>query len=136
MNLHRERIEQLWELLDDSEPFSQARIASSVYYKNSIISVGFNRNKTHPLQKKFGRNEESIYLHAEIDAIIQARKYLTEDEIKSSIIYTARRKFLLNTNTEVWGLARPCEGCMKAIRTFGFKMVYYSKDEERVGSIR
>lgn len=132
MSVHKERVKQLWELLNGSEPFSQARIASSVYYKNNIVSVGFNRNKTHPLQKKFGRNEESIYLHAEIDAIIQARRYLTSDEIKSSIIYTARRKFTTHTDKEVWGLAKPCEGCMKAIKTFGFKAGYYSTERGKI----
>lgn len=122
-------------MLDELKPFSAARIASAVVYKGKIISVGFNRRKSHPIQKKYGRNEESIFLHAEIDALVQATKILTRDEIKSSIIYVARRKHKENQNKEVWGLAKPCEGCLKGIKDFGIQKIIYTMEDNKIGEM-
>ena len=84
------------------------------------IAVGLNQRKTHPLQKKFGKNSDSIYLHAEIDAIVNAIRL--GYTIEGSKLYVAR----VFRRTELPALAKPCEGCQRAIIHFGIRSVEWS----------
>lgn len=126
----RQTLNLLWDLAKEREPVAAARVVAGLYFKNELVSVGFNRRKTHPLQKEFGKNDNSIYLHAEIDAIIQARKYLSESEFSKVSLFIARRKFEENKKNEVWGLAKPCPGCMRAIRYFKINRVIHTCDPD------
>jgi deoxycytidylate deaminase len=112
-----------------SEPFAAARVAAALVYKNEIISIGVNKNKTHPFQKKFSSNPEAIFLHAETDAIYNALRKFNTEVLSKSRLYISRMKwtdgFKLNF---VQGIARPCIGCQRAIATFGIKHVCYSKE--------
>lgn len=85
------------------------------------VYVGQNSYKTHPLAKKFGRNNESICLHAEVDAIRKA--LMCGDEVEGSTLFVAR---VLKNGREA--LAKPCEGCQRAIIHFGVKNVHWTKD--------
>jgi len=38
------------------------RVAASIVYKRRIISFGVNRYKTAPIQNRFKKNDNSIYL--------------------------------------------------------------------------
>jgi len=82
--------------------------------------IGFNKYKTHPLQKKFGRNPHSIHLHAEMDAIVQA--VMARDSIDGASLYIAR---VLKDGTPA--LAKPCVGCERAIIHFGIKEVSWTQ---------
>lgn len=109
------------------EPVAQARIAACIVYKNEIISFGINKKKSHPFQAKFGKNKDSIYLHAENDCIKNALRNLSVDEVAKSTLYICRVKFDMTKNF-VFGLAKPCPGCARAIASFGIKNVIYSND--------
>jgi len=83
-----------------------------------IISKGHNMMKTHPMQKRYAvkaGNEEAIYLHAEISALVKCR----EDP---HTIYISRR--MRNGST---GLAKPCPICQMAIEEAGIKNIVYTK---------
>lgn len=108
-----------------------ARLAAAVVHKNEIASFGVNEFKTHPFQAKFGRNNDSIYLHAETSAIKNALKVLDEDQLSKSTLYVCRVKFEdLKRKKLIFGLAKPCEGCVRCIHTFGIQKVIYSLDKE------
>ena len=53
----------------------RARLAACVVYKRDIVSFGINQLKSHPFQAKFSKNEDSIFLHAETDAIKNALSF-------------------------------------------------------------
>lgn len=110
------------------EPVAQARLAAAIVYRNEIISFGVNQRKTHPFQAKFSKNEDSIYLHAETDAIKNALKHISIDELSNSTLYICRVKIV--EQKFVFGLSKPCCGCMRAISNFGIKNVYYSLDNK------
>lgn len=125
--------DHLFGLTANRESFARSRVAAAIYHKGSVVSVGFNRGKTHPFQKKFGKNDDSIFLHAEIDAILQAKKYLPLDKLSESSLYIIRRKKKLSLDwygrkyhTDTWGLAKPCSGCTSCIRHFKIKNVFFS----------
>jgi deoxycytidylate deaminase len=114
-----------------SEPFAQARVAAALIYKNEILAIGTNKNKTHPFQKRFSPNEDAIFIHAENDAIYNAlRKYDTETVAKSKL-YISRMKWVNSSKLLfIQGLAKPCAGCSRAIATFNIKHVCYTIEEK------
>lgn len=111
------------------EPVAQARISACLVYKNEIISFGINQRKSHPFQAKFGKNRDSIFLHAETDCIKNALKTISIKELEKCTLYICRVKYLDSTKSNfVFGLAKPCPGCFRAIVNFGITKVFYSTD--------
>lgn len=70
--------------------------------------IGYNQMKSHPFQKKFGRNEHSIFLHAEIEAIINC--FRAGDEPNQGKMYVARV-----TKDGKRAISKPCKGCQMAL---------------------
>jgi len=130
---HSDYMDVLEKLALSSEGAANAKLASCIVYKNQVVSFGFNRLKSHPFQKKFGRNSDSIFLHAETDAIRNALKQLDIDDLKKSTLYVCRVKKI--NKKYCWGLAKPCEGCTRAIATFNIKTVYYSNENSIIESL-
>jgi deoxycytidylate deaminase len=112
---------------------SGARLAAAIVHKNRIISVGVNQKRSHPFQAKYSTNEDAIFLHAETDSIRTALRYLAEKDFTKSTLYVCRIKHADGPDTPlIWGLAKPCIGCQRAIATFDIKKVVYS--EEGIGA--
>jgi cytidine deaminase len=78
--------------------------------------------KTDPFQAKYSAKNECIYLHAEIHAIKNALKNIDVQELRKAKLVVLRKKGV------AYGLAKPCEGCMRAIAEFGIKSVTYTTD--------
>ena len=76
----------------------RAKLAAAVVIRNEIISIGFNRKKTHPFQAQFKDVEEKNFLHAETDAINRALKYISKEELRKATLYIARIKYQDNKN--------------------------------------
>jgi tRNA(Arg) A34 adenosine deaminase TadA len=109
---------------------SNIRFAAAVVYRNKIVSVGFNHNKSHPFQAKFAKNEMAIFLHAEVHAIKNALKELTVEELAKCDLYITRvKKPKSHSKHFVWGIAKPCCGCHRAISEFGIRRTIYTTDE-------
>ena len=102
-------------------------LASCIVKGNRVISFGHNKRKTHPLQTKFAKNPEAIYLHAEIDAIKNALKEVDSSLLDQCTMYIARTK---KNGDE--GMSKPCKGCKKAIEAFGIRRVIYTTEEENI----
>ena len=108
----------------------RAKLAAAIVIKNEIISIGFNRKKTHPFQRQFQTNDKQIYLHAETDAINRALKYVSKEELKKATLYVARVKYLDNkTKKVVWAESKPCIGCQRAILSYGISNVIHTCDD-------
>jgi deoxycytidylate deaminase len=106
-------------------------VASCLVHRNKIISYGINCMKSHPYQKKYGRNEEAIYFHAETLAIYTADKKLGFDKFENSILYVCRLKYESTEKLSlVNGMAKPCDGCMRCIQDYRIKSVIYTMDEQ------
>jgi deoxycytidylate deaminase len=108
---------------------NQFKFGAGIVYRNHIIATGVNSYKTHPLMAQWGQNEESICLHAEIDAIKNALKIITVDQLSKCDMYIVRVK-RPEPNSTQWthGLAKPCEGCQRAIVNFDLRNVFYTVD--------
>lgn len=123
-------LDELLLLAHDTPKLFRVRIVAAVVRRNKIISYGFHQNKTHTFQSKYSKRPESIYIHAEIDAIKNALKKLEVTDLSKCDIYIARSRCVPGTkDVQVPGLAKPCKGCQRAIDTFGFKNVFYTINE-------
>jgi len=100
------------------------QMAAAIVNRNTILGIGCNRMKSHPFQAKYSKNGESIYLHAEIHAIKNALRDYSVDELKGSTLIVLRRKI-----RKQHGLAKPCEGCMRALAEFGITSTIYSTED-------
>lgn len=127
MSIHLKRLQVISELAVTSNDYRE-RIAAGLWYKGSIIASGRNQKKSHPFQKRFGRNEDSIYLHAEIDCMVDAmRQRVPLEIISKATLYVARvKKYHQDAEKYEWAMARPCEGCQRAIANFDIKKVIYT----------
>jgi deoxycytidylate deaminase len=118
------------ELVAAANPSDNAKVSAAIVRNNKIISIGINSKKSHPMQARFGKNEESIYLHAEVAAIRNALREVSVDDLQKMEIYICRvKKPKPFSKKYVWGLAKPCEGCQRAIAEFGLKRVVYTTNE-------
>jgi len=89
-------------------------LGAVIVKKNRVLSIGFNRNRTHPKSP-----HKFKYLHAEIDAIIG----LDFKDLYGSVIYVYREDKLGRL-----ALSKPCESCMEAIKASGIKYLCYTID--------
>lgn len=117
--------------IQNSNSQNRAKLAASIVIRNEIISVGYNSYKTHPLQKRFSKNIEAIFKHAEVDSIIRALRHVDAEELSKATLYVYRVKKLSKDHID-WsdGYAEPCCGCKQAIVNFNIKKVVYSTDED------
>jgi len=121
----------LEKVAESVNPVSSARLAAALVYKNEIISIGTNRHKSHPFQKKYSSNDAAIFLHAETDAIYNALRRYDTNIVAKSKLFIYRAKYV-NHEKIVFtqGLAKPCAGCQRAIATFGIQHVCFTLDDE------
>ena len=112
-----------------ANPHPAEKLAAAVVFRNRIVSVGLNSMKSHPMAAKYGKNEHAIFLHAEVAAIKNALREIEVDQLSKCDLYIARvKKEQPFARTVVWGLAKPCVGCQRAIAEFGLKRVIYTCD--------
>jgi deoxycytidylate deaminase len=127
--MHENIFNTLRMLAEDVSPIKSSRIAAAIVRGKEIVSFGANQMRTHPFQAKFGKNPESIFWHAETNAIFNALRVVDVDSLKKADLYvyrvmyssTKREKFIL-------GNAKPCPGCARCITDFGIKRVFYTTE--------
>jgi deoxycytidylate deaminase len=88
------------------------QLGAAIYDKKGrLISVGWNKPKTHPKYGSF------IYktIHAEGDALIKALK--TRQSLKGAYIVVYRKR---------GNRAKPCPCCEAMLREAGIEKVYYT----------
>lgn len=127
-NDHNHYMSVVEKLAISTEGVRNVRMSACVVYKNKIASFGVNKFKSHPFQLRFSKMNDCIYIHAETDAIKNAIKVLDVGELRKSTLYICRIKKI--SGVDVWGLAKPCVGCKRAIAVFEIKNVYYSDDNK------
>lgn len=101
--------------------------------------MGVNNRKTHPVQMRFGKNPDAIHLHAEIECIINHIRKHGEEDLYNSTMFIARSKqerISHECYVDVMAMAKPCEGCMKALKYYGIKNVIYTIDNDNYGVLK
>jgi tRNA(Arg) A34 adenosine deaminase TadA len=118
-------VKDIWDLLAKKAVHAHmvrsSRHAAAIVYKGQVLGHGLNSLKTHPIMRKYGRNADAIYLHAELDAIVRTINTYGSDILSKSTLYVGR----INKKGEL-AYSEPCSGCKKAIKAFDIKKVYHS----------
>lgn len=122
--------EMLTRLAVDSGGYGQrVPMAAGIVYKRHLIATGTNQPKTHPLMMSEGYREDQLFRHAEVDAILNALRLITAEQLKQCELRVVRVKRPYNASkTWVHGLAKPCKGCANVIQNFGITKVYWTED--------
>jgi len=102
--------------------YGKYRLGAAIYNKKGkLISIGWNKHKTHP---RYGSHIFSR-IHAEGDALIKALK--TRKSLRDSYIVVYRQ----NGNR-----AKPCPCCESMLREAGIKYVYYTDGDDTLKQMR
>ena len=114
--------------------YPKIHIGCVAVYQGSIIGIGCNTNKTHPIQKyyNFYRTDNDAFqntdallpkLHAEINCI---------NSIRHMNINFAKVKlyiYRLRNDDRPYGISRPCPSCMAAIKDLGIREIHYTTND-------
>lgn len=119
----RKYLDEAIELARAGDRVGGARIGALLVIGNRVVSMGQNVYKTHPLQKRFGKNPEAIYQHAEMNCLINFLRRNDREELSRATLYIAR---VMGQDAEHIGLAKPCCGCEAAIHSYGIKKVVHT----------
>ena len=129
---HQKIFDILQKIAEANEPgCNNYRLSAALVYKNDIVSIGWNQNKTHPFQKRFAKNEHALDLHAENSAVKNAlSNHNHPDFIRKCTLYVLRLRHTSHRDKNfLRGLAKPCCGCMRMISTFGIQKVFYTTED-------
>lgn len=96
-------------------------------YKGHILAVGYNTNKTHPIQKKYNKYRKMKYegveplptIHAEMNCLLQIKDLDLDFSKVKLYVYREDR----NGNL---AMCRPCKACMHMIDDLGIKEIFYT----------
>lgn len=122
----RKFLEGLFKFTESVPKVGHVRMTSALVLKNDVVALAFATKKSHPLQARYSKNKESIYLHAEINVIQKALRIISLPELERSVLYVCRIKTI--NNALEWGNACPCLGCQRAIEAFNISTVIYTLD--------
>ena len=110
-------------------PTANTRVGALITDRRGLpIAFGHNQYKTSPFQARFGRNSDSIFLHAETDCIKNALNSLSSPnpDLSSYYLWILRVKKAHPHGPFIPALSAPCLGCQRAIVTFNLRRVYYT----------
>ncbi len=121
---------QLSKVAAATDGVNNHRLAAGVFIKRDLVAVGWNRLKTDVFQMKYGKNADSIFIHAEIDAIKRAIRQLTNNHYLSYRFSPASTLVVIryDAKSQRLKMAKPCAGCQRAISDFEIGRVLYSND--------
>lgn len=107
--------------------YSEFHVGCVAVYQGTIIGIGCNCNKTHPIQKKYNKYRKQAdnmlpKLHAEINCINSIRNLDINFAKVKLYIYRIRKN-------QPFGLSRPCPSCMAAIKDLGIRDIYYTTND-------
>ena len=107
--------------------YHKTHVGCVAVYHGQVIGLGYNTNKTHPIQKYYNKYREPSdtmlpKLHAEISCLNQIKHFNINFSKVKLYIYRIRKD-------QPFGMARPCLSCMAAIRDLGIRDIYYTTND-------
>lgn len=108
--------------------FKRAKVGCVAVIGKKVVAAGFSQNRTHPMQEHFniyrdfcGQKNIESKTHSEIHMLAAARHM--------NICWSKADVYIYRIcSSRQHGIALPCDACMKALREFGIKNVYYTTD--------
>ena len=115
------------------DPTHQTYMAALIVKGGRTLSVGFNSRRSSGLQEHYKLNAHQIGIHAEIDAILSARRKI---DLQGSKIIVVRRLKNDTAENPAIGLAKPCVMCQAVLYSYGIKRAHFTVSNTEVGSMK
>ena len=103
------------------------RLCAVLVKGGSILSIGFNDTSINSFVRHYATAPHTN-LHAEVDAILQARR---KSDLNGCKIYVAR----VRRDNSV-ALARPCNMCQNVLARYGIRTAIYTINENEHGVLK
>lgn len=138
--MNTKQIKRFFELAKNASTFSDytkknIHIGSVLVYKNKVIGIGWNTNKTSPIQysynlyrqnttknREYDADKHLPCIHAEMKCLIDTRDLDIDWNKASLFVYRESSNGKLRN-------CKPCKGCMKALKDRGIKHIYYTNED-------
>ena len=135
MKMRHDRVFQFAKNMAEMSDFERQKIGCVVTYKKNIIGMGFNTNKTHPMQKEYNKlrfegDNTPHCLHAEMHALMPLRNLDIDWPRTSVFIYRLSRNGKSKS-----AYSRPCPACMAYMKKLGIKHIYYTTSDSYVHEV-
>lgn len=111
--------------------FKQTKLGCCIAYHGSVISTGYNSEKTNTMQmrynsfRNFDNPEKAIAkVHSEVAALSKLPWYVYENgfNMRKATIYIFRQ----HKNSHTYAMSLPCPACMAAIKESGVGRIVYT----------
>lgn len=120
---------QLAKKLAVSSTYGNFRHGAVLARGGSIISLGVNSDKYCSVGKSFRSEDKgNPTYHAEIRALLNIPRHIT----RGAVMYVAR----CSKNGEENRMSKPCSMCHAVMEERGIRKVYYTVDNEVVGTYK
>src|ERR1035437_11101265 len=123
---HDKILNTAFQIAQEIEKSSEQKMVAIVAYKSTVISVGVNSLKTHPMVAGAKYDDWCDHLHAETSAIINALRNTSSRKLAKCTLYVCRAKKV--NGIYEWGMSRPCINCQKFINKYPVRDCYYSTE--------
>ena len=103
---------------------SMYKMGAVIFRKNQVVSIGWNKNRTHPKAKNYTRK-----IHAELAALISSRipRLTYIDTLKGTDMFVARL-----TKGGFLATSKPCRDCMVLIAEAGIETVTFIDEQGKI----
>lgn len=120
---------QLAKKLANGSTYGNFRHGAVLVRGGAIIGMGINSERYCSVGKDYRPEEKgNATYHAEIKALINIPRHIT----KGSVMYVAR----CSKNGEDARMSKPCNMCHAVMEERGIRKVYYTVDNEVVGTYK
>ena len=123
--MNDDRYFKLAKNVSELSDFKRYQLGCVCIYKNKVLSVGFNSNKTHPIQAKYNKERFTEDTPHKRHAEVHALSSLIDSDVDFSKIDIYVFRCFKNGQL---AMARPCKSCMKLIQDLGIKRIHYTTE--------
>lgn len=97
---------------------------SIVVVRSSVVAIGVNRSKTHPLAQKYSYRFDEM--HSELDAYIKIRHFNYKNATLINYRFSGLKYNL--------GCSKPCTKCRKWVYSVFNNVMYYTLEKEWINT--
>ena len=112
---------QMRVLASSIQPVDGSRHAAALIHRKTPLIFGVNKRKSHPKVLELTKNNNLIYIHAEMDVLFKAMNLYSPQILRQSKLYVIR----LSATKEL-KYSKPCKYCLKLINSLNIKKVVHS----------
>ena len=113
--------------------FKRCKMGAAAVYRGSLLALGWNSEKTHPLQARYNRLREFDGYH--FQSKLHAEMMVITKIAHLDIDFSQVDLYIWRGDEDAPRLSRPCAACEAALRELGIKRVFYTGNNSYIKEI-